>query len=409
MNPQPAYPTALLGMLALLASPVLFAQDFIAHTGPYMGIGAGQSQAHIDSVRIQQNLMGQGLSTTTLTEDSHDTGYKAYLGFPIHPNWAVEAGYFDLGRFGFNATTSPNGSLTGSARIRGLNLDLVGTLPVTERWSLMGRMGAAHAQTQARFSSTGAVAVSDPTSSRRETNYKYGLGTQYDFTPSLSLRLEAERYRVNDAVGRRGDVDLVTLGLVYRFGGPETQVKTAASTPYVPMAEPVSAPVSAPVAPIAAPAPMPAPEPAAVPRPVTPPPKPVAPAPWVKIKLEADSLFGFDQDQLQADGKNALDKLIQELRPVNIDAVQITGHTDRLGSPTYNAKLSQRRAEAVKIYLVQMGGIPTDKISATGVGAQQPVTMTSDCKGTHATRALITCLRADRRVEVEVMGSRQQP
>lgn len=104
-----------------------------------------------------------------------------------------------------------------------------------------------------------------------------------------------------------------------------------------------------------------------------------------------------------------MNKLIQELRPVNIDAVQITGHTDRLGSPTYNAKLSQRRAEAVKIYLVQMGGIPTDKISATGVGAQQPVTMTSDCKGTHATRALITCLRADRRVEVEVMGSRQQP
>lgn len=405
MNPKPTYPSALLGMLALLASPVLFAQDFIAQTGPYVGFGAGQSQAHIDHVRIQQSLMSQGLSTTTLTEDGQDTGYKAYLGFPIHPNWAVEAGYFDLGRFGFNATTSPNGSLTGSARIRGLNLDLVGTLPVTERWSLMGRVGAAHARAQSRFSSTGAVAVSDPTSDRRETNYKYGLGTQYAFTPSLSLRLEAERYRVNDAVGRRGDVDLVTLGLVYRFGGPETQVKTAASTLYVPMAEPVSAPV----APIATPAPMPAPEPAAVPRPVTPTPTPVAPAPWVKIKLEADSLFGFDQDQLQANGKNALDKLIEELRPVNIDAVQITGHTDRLGSPIYNAKLSQRRAEAVKIYLVQMGSIPADKITATGVGAQQPVTMTSDCKGTYASRALINCLRADRRVEVEVMGSQQQP
>jgi OOP family OmpA-OmpF porin len=404
MNPQLAYPTALLSLLALFASPVLFAQEFIAHTGHYMGIGAGQSQAHIDNARIQQNLMGQGLSTTTLTEDDLDTGYKAYLGFPIHPNWAVEAGYFDLGRFGFNATTSPNGSLTGSARIRGLNLDLVGTLPVTERWSLMGRVGAAYAQTQTRFSSSGAVAVSDPTSNRRETNYKYGLGTQYAFTPSLSLRLEAERFRVNDAVGRRGDVDLVTLGLVYRFGGPATQVKTAASTPYVPIAEPVSMPV-----PIEAPAPMSAPEPATVPRPVTPTPTPVAPAPWVKIKLESDSLFGFDQDQLQADGKNALDKLIQELRPVNIDAVQITGHTDRLGSPTYNAKLSQRRAEAVKIYLVQMGRIPTDKITATGVGSQQPVTMTSDCKGTHASQALITCLRTDRRVEVEVMGSQPQP
>lgn len=231
MNPKSSYPTALLGMLTLWASPGLVAQDLNLPAGLYMGIGAGQSQADIDHVRIAQNLNDQGFNTTTLTEDSHATGYKAYLGFPLHPNWAVEAGYFDLGRFGFNATTVPHGSLTGSARIRGLNLDLVGTMPVTDRWSLMGRVGAAYAQTQARFGSTGAVAVSHPASNRKETHYKYGLGAQYAFTPALSLRLEAERYRVNDAVGRRGDVDLVTLGLVYRFGGPATPAQTAAYTP----------------------------------------------------------------------------------------------------------------------------------------------------------------------------------
>lgn len=56
--------------------------------------------------------------------------------------------------------------------------------------------------------------------------------------------------------------------------------------------------------------------------------------------------MGFDQDPLQADGENALDKLVQALRPIHIETVQVTGHTDRLGGPTYNAKLSQRRAEA---------------------------------------------------------------
>jgi OOP family OmpA-OmpF porin len=126
------------------------------------------------------------------------------------------------------------------------------------------------------------------------------------------------------------------------------------------------------------------------------------------VKLQADSLFGFDQDNLQADGKNALDKLLVELQVVNIDSLQITGHTDRLGSAAYNAKLSTRRAEAVQNYLVQVGGIPASKITARGVGASQPETQASDCKGSKATQALITCLRIDRRVEVDVSGSQQQ-
>jgi OOP family OmpA-OmpF porin len=405
MSPMPVLTRIFLWPLAFLVSPGLLAQSLNANTGIYLGLGAGESKARIDSERIRQGLLGQGLSTSTLTEDGRDTGYKAYVGIPIHPNWAVEAGYFDLGRFGFDATTAPVGGLTGSARIRGLNLDLVGFLPITERWSLMGRLGAAYAQTQDRFSGTGAVAVTDPSPSRRETNYKYGFGTQYAFTPALSLRLEAERYRVNDAVGQRGDVDLYTLGLIYRFGGPAAPAQTVAYTPYVPPAEPI-APAQAPL-----PAPLPPPEPApAVLATPLPAPEPTpAPAPWVKVKLEADSLFGFDQDSLQADGKKALDQLIMSLQRVDIEAIEVTGHTDRLGRKAYNDKLSLRRAEAVKSYLVQTGGISASKINTTGMGATRPETSPSECQGTQASRALITCLRADRRVEVEVSGTQQKP
>jgi OOP family OmpA-OmpF porin len=126
----------------------------------------------------------------------------------------------------------------------------------------------------------------------------------------------------------------------------------------------------------------------------------------VKVKLAADSLFGFDQDTLQADGKQSLDKLIAELRNVNIDAIQVTGHTDRLGSKAYNDQLSMRRAEAVRNYLVQVGGIPNGKVTATGVGSGQPE-HTGDCRGNKPTSALINCLQIDRRVEVEVTGSQQ--
>ena len=148
-------------------------------------------------------------------------------------------------------------------------------------------------------------------------------------------------------------------------------------------------------------------EPVVAAAPVTPPPAP-APKPWVKVKLEADSLFGFDQDSLQSDGKQTLDKLIMELQTVNVDSIHVTGHTDRLGSKAYNAKLSTRRAEAVQKYLVDVGGIAPSKITAIGMGESQPETQPNDCKGSKATQALITCLRADRRVEVDVNGMEQQ-
>jgi OOP family OmpA-OmpF porin len=99
---------------------------------------------------------------------------------------------------------------------------------------------------------------------------------------------------------------------------------------------------------------------------------------------------------------------MQELKAVQIDSVVVVGHTDRLGSPAYNVKLSQRRAEAVRNYMVQTGGIAADKITAVGAGSSQPQTQANDCKGIRATQALITCLRVDRRVEVDVTGSQQQ-
>lgn len=384
-------PSPALLAVAALTSPMLHAQDNFTQTGAYVGISAGESRSNFDNARITQDVLGAGFVVDSLGEDRRGTGYKAFIGMPMSPNWAVEAGYFDLGRFGFSANTTPAGSLTGTTRIRGLNLDLVGTLPITDRWSLLGRVGAAYAQTRGSFTGAGAVSVLEPSPSKRDTHYKYGLGTQYAFTPSLTLRLEAERYRVNDAVGQRSDVDWVSLGLVYRFGGSAAIVKTAYQPSVAPTPEPVV--VQAPPAPVVVP--------------VAPPEPPPAPKPWVKVKLEADSLFGFDQDTLQADGQQALDKLLAELKSVNIDMIQITGHTDRLGTKAYNDKLSTRRAEAVQNYLVQTGGIPASKVSAKGVGSSQPETQAGDCKGNKATQALITCLRVDRRVEVEVSGTQQ--
>ena len=88
--------------------------------------------------------------------------------------------------------------------------------------------------------------------------------------------------------------------------------------------------------------------------------------------------------------------------------ITVTGYTDRIGSHEYNLKLSARRAETVKSYLVEIAGIPADKVTAQGADGSDPVTKPDECPGQKRTPQLIACLQPDRRVDVEVVGSRLQ-
>lgn len=215
MKSATASGTLALAALAAVASPYAVAAD----TGWYGGLNIGRSSAKIDNANITSNLLGGGFVTTSITNDDSDSGFKLFGGYKYNKNFALEGGYFDLGSFGYTATTAaPNaGTLTGNIKLRGLNLDAVGVLPMTDKFSAFGRAGLNYAEARDSFSGTGAVIVLDPNRSKRDTNYKFGAGLQYDFTQSLGMRAEVERYRINDAVGGKGDVDLLSVGLVYRF------------------------------------------------------------------------------------------------------------------------------------------------------------------------------------------------
>lgn len=379
-----------LAVLAACAAPLALAQG----TGWYGGASVGRSAATIDDARITGGLAVQGLATTGLDEDDRDTGYKLFGGYQFTPNLGVEAGYFDLGNFGYRASTVPAGTLNGDMRVKGLNLDLVGTLPLAGRLSALGRLGVVSVRASDNFSATGAVRMpyASASPSERSTGLKAGLGLMYDFTDSLALRAEVERYRIKDAVGNRGDVDLLSVGLIYRFGASPQPVRAAAPQPVALAAAPP--PVVA--------APPPPPPPAAV----APPPPPPPPSAPMRVTFSAESLFDFDSATVKPAGRQALDKLAVDLRSIQYDTIQVTGHTDRLGKRDYNQRLSTRRAEAVSAYLVQSGGIPAARISAKGVNGADPVTRPGDCKGNKPTAALIACLQPDRRVEVDVSGTR---
>ena len=149
------------------------------------------------------------------------------------------------------------------------------------------------------------------------------------------------------------------------------------------------------VAPKAAPAPAPAPAaaPAAAPK-AAPAPAP-APAAATKVTYAADAFFDFDKSALKKEGKAKLDDLVGKVKGINLEVIIAVGHTDSVGADAYNQKLSVRRAEAVKAYLVSKG-IEKNRVYTEGKGEKQPV---ADNK-TAAGRA------KNRRVEIEVVGTR---
>ena len=124
----------------------------------------------------------------------------------------------------------------------------------------------------------------------------------------------------------------------------------------------------------------------------------------------ADTLFRFDKsarEDILPGGIQRLDDVVRRLKTYpSIQSMAIIGHTDRLGSDAYNQKLSQQRADAVKAYLVSNDGLDASRITAVGRSETAPVTQPGQCQGKAASTALIACLQPDRRVVVEVNGTR---
>ena len=188
------------------------------------------------------------------------------------------------------------------------------------------------------------------------------------------------------AIDQRDNVVKSGFGLCWRTGywtpamaieecDPDLVKKAA------PAAAPTAAPAEKPAAPAAAP-------------------KPAA----QKVTLAADALFDFNKADLSAEGKGKLDKLAADIKGIKLEVIIAVGHADRFGTDAYNQKLSEKRAEAVKAYLVGKGVEP-NRIYTEGKGKKQPVTKADQCKGPKS-KKVVDCLQPDRRVEIEVIGTK---
>ena len=165
---------------AVLAVPS-FAQTRAADSGFYGGLGLGRSDS---------NLGG--------ATDSSDNAWKLFGGYQFNKYFAAEAGYMDLGSTALPGVTFDSKAWQASA---------VGSLPLTEQFSLTGKLGLA--QTETDVSSGGTDHNTDPT---------YGLGLRYNFTPQFGLRGEWERFRVSgNPVMGKSDTDVYSINAIFRF------------------------------------------------------------------------------------------------------------------------------------------------------------------------------------------------
>jgi len=164
--------------------------------------------------------------------------------------------------------------------------------------------------------------------------------------------------------------------------------------------------------PVAAEAPMPEPTPVVeAPAPAAPEPEPVGPQKpaFEKFTFSAETLFAFDKAVIRPDAADILAGVVEKMNKYpEVELILVTGHTDRIGTDAYNQKLSERRAAAVRDYLVGKG-VESSRIQAAGRGEAEPVVACGDVKGkeNRTNKALIQCLQPNRRVVIEIAVQRE--
>jgi OOP family OmpA-OmpF porin len=206
---------------------------------------------------------------------------------------------------------------------------------------------------------------------RTSPYYTLGVGFQLGLTPQWSMQADLRsvrgKLRSVDQFGFTNSANkYLTVGFNYAFNPPPAAVVAMAPEPMAaPMAEAAPAPVA-------------------------------APARFEKVTLSGTQLFAFDSAELTMPQPKLEDVAAALQADTTVNGIDITGHADRIGSDAYNQRLSERRAMAVRDYLVSKG-VAADRLKAIGKGETQPVVQCTEKNRS----SLIKCLEPNRRVEVE--------
>ncbi|MGQ8821325.1 OOP family OmpA-OmpF porin [Bibersteinia trehalosi] len=334
----------------------------------YVGAKAGWATFHNDvnqfnsKYALDERYAG---GPTAYGINRNSVTYGVFGGYQIIDNLAVELGYDYFGRVRGNVQVDEQDSKAVKHTAHGTHLSLKPSYEVVSGLDVYGKVGAALVRNDYKNY------VDQEKSHNLKTSLLLGAGLEYAITPALAARLEyqwlsnvgnfnkaeSKENRLRN-VTYRPDIHSVSAGLVYRFGQG---------------AAPVAAPeiVSK------------------------------------NFAFSSDVLFDFGKANLKPAAAASLDAAHAEIQNLGLaaPAIQVNGYTDRIGKDAPNLALSQRRAESVANYMVSKGVAP-ESITAVGYGKANPVTGNT-CDAVKGRKALIACLAPDRRVELQVQGSKE--
>lgn len=339
----------------------------------YVGAKAGWASFHDGIEQFDAKKLGDG---NGFGMNRNSVTYGVFGGYQILDNLAVEAGYDYYGRVRGSAklddTNKDKTAFKHTAH--GANIALKANYPIIAGLDTYGKVGVALVRND-YYVQSDEVKKDRVKDHRFQTSLLLGAGVEYAITNDLAARVEYQWLNnagkaspriieaANDmgakATDYRPDIGSVSAGLTYRFGQG-------------------AAPVAA--------------EPEVVTK---------------NFAFSSDVLFAFGKSNLKPAAAQALDAAHTEINNLGLanPAIQVNGYTDRIGKDAPNLKLSQRRAETVANYMVSKGVNPAN-ITAVGYGKANPVTGNT-CDAVKGRKALIACLAPDRRVEVQVQGSKE--
>lgn len=205
-------------LLAVSAAGAVQAQSA---TPWYAGVSLGSSRSNVSAGEVNDFLRSLGYGAPSTAADDKDAAYKFLMGYRFSPVIAVEGFYADLGKYNTRSsvTTPFIGNVNADYKSKGFGVDVVLSAPITQEFSVYGRLGVIQAKTEGRFSSNGSIGLLANRGSKNKTGQHFGVGLQYDLNPALALRGEVETYRKlgDDTTGGELKVDVLSLGAIFRF------------------------------------------------------------------------------------------------------------------------------------------------------------------------------------------------
>jgi len=196
----------------------------------YMGVGIGATAASIPDQTVNNAnavfVAANGAASTIVDEKNRSTGLKVFLGYKFHSNFAVEGGYASLGTTSIHSDFRSAGVPSTSVGTFDLDykmtapfIDAVGTFPLNDKWSLIGRVGLSYTKTSANINGSPlTLLVSSNDKSENKIREKFGAGVDYNINAGFTVRAEWERYKAPDPLGDKVfDVDMASVSVLFRF------------------------------------------------------------------------------------------------------------------------------------------------------------------------------------------------